>query len=122
MPFNESQSGGDLQRMLHGLSTKPAWPQAAMLTKDAKLNELIPKATSWETVRRGQSRRNGRLQESIRGTKGERDKDTYIQCLIKHFSQPKPSDQTWAETHTENSGLLWLLIEQVFMDLIYLPN
>lgn len=58
--------------MLQRLSTKPAWPQAAMLTKDAKLNELNPKATSLETVRRGQSRRNGRLQESLRGTKGER--------------------------------------------------
>lgn len=78
MPFNESQSGGDVQRMLHGLSTKPAWPQAAMLTKDAKLNQLIPKATEWETVGRGQSRRNSRLQGSLRETKGEREKDTCI--------------------------------------------
>lgn len=63
--------------MLQGLSTKPAWPQAVMLTKAAKLNELIPKATSWEIGRTGQSRRNGRLKESIRGEKGERKTSAY---------------------------------------------
>jgi len=63
--------------MLQGLSTKPAWPQAVKLTRDAKLNELIPKATSWETGRRGQSRRNSRLKESIRGRKGERKTPAY---------------------------------------------
>lgn len=36
-----------------------------MVTEDAKLNELIPKATSWEIRRRGQRRRNGRLKENI---------------------------------------------------------
>lgn len=36
--FNESQSSGDVQCMLQRLSTKPAGPQAAMLTKEAKLN------------------------------------------------------------------------------------
>lgn len=63
--------------MLQGLSTKPAWPQAVMPTKDAKLNELIPKDTSWEIGRRGQRRRNGRLKESIRGKKGVRKTPAY---------------------------------------------
>lgn len=53
--------------MLQGLSTKAAWPQAVMLTKDTKLNELIPKGSSWETGRGGQSRRNGMLKESVNG-------------------------------------------------------
>lgn len=77
MPFSGSQSGGDVQLMLQGLRTKPAWPQAVMLTEEAKLNGLIPKATSWEIGRRGQSRRNGRLKESIRGKKGERKTPAY---------------------------------------------
>lgn len=80
-PFSESQSGGDVQPVLHGVCTKPAWPQAALLTRDAKIKELIPKATPWEAVRRGQSRRNSRLQESLRGTKGEREEREKDTCI-----------------------------------------
>lgn len=55
-------------------------PRAAMLTEDAKLNELIPKATSWEIRRRGQSRRNSRLKESIKGEGREEEieRDTFL--------------------------------------------
>ena len=58
--------------MLDGLSTKPAWPQTVKVTKDAKINDSIPKATSWETARRGQRRREAKLKE-MGGKKRDED-------------------------------------------------